>query len=197
MRKLPGSSVVIISAILFVGLLIVNGRPQPPQPSTPEFAPLLFPGLAAEEVIGIELRFLATGTPTQRVVFEDGEWQVFDQEGLRPANDEVARIAVELVRSMPIINVIDRGERSEEEFLTEFGFLPIPQYVVRFQVIETGFVDFAIGDPNPGGTGYYVLRPDRPELYIVPLEWVNDFVNFMQSLEAPTPLSESTGTAVP
>ncbi|MBZ0306811.1 MAG: hypothetical protein K8I82_12145 [Anaerolineae bacterium] len=174
---LPGIFVIVV-----VSLLIANGRPQPLTTASPSSYYYLFP-FSPQEVTGIELWIPEQEFDLVVTLDENKEWRILSEEfpQVNPAGPELAS---QLLSQMVGVQQIERGERSMEEF----GFLPFPKYVVRFQLSrvisgQNRFM-FAIGDKTPQGNAYYVAgNPESNIIDIVPMELIDNLVGIMTSLE--------------
>lgn len=178
----------VIFAIVVIGLLIANGRPQPPaSTSSPSFY-YLFP-FNPQEVTGIELMIPEEEFDLIVTLDENDDWRILSEE-FPKVNPDGPVFASELLARFVGVQRIERGERS----MDIFGFLPFPKYVVRFQLNrvisgQNRFM-FIVGDMTPQGDAYYVAANSESNIIdLVPVELIDSLVMVMTNLDI---LSEET-----
>lgn len=199
MAKLRGGYIyLLIFAIVSVGALIANGRPQPPEPITESAISyyFLFP-ISPQEITGLELIVPEEDIDIVVSLDDNNQWRLLTEElpFVDPSQPEAARLLVTRIVGMQ--EVPREGKPMEE-----FGFLPFPKYVVRFQLNRVisgqNRFTFMVGEKTPQGNAYYVAANlDSTIIDVVPTELIDNLVMVMTQLEPTMAPLAPTPSAVP
>lgn len=185
-----------VFVVIMLGILIAEGRPQPPQ-LPEEVIPLtrLFPEIdIPQRIIGMELTLAAENRQIAVVVEEDQQTWRLREAPFSPVDAAQADDARKLLGSLPTAGTIRASDVAE----IDFGFLPNPYYVVRFQLEDLSVATLLVGNKNPEGDLYYVSsEPNGAIVDLVPVEWLDTFVFLMTTLEPVSEQADATPTLVP
>jgi hypothetical protein len=189
-------------AALLAAYVWYTGRPQsnPAAGTETPSVPTPIPGsgalfkTTAEQITGVRIVDMAANRSVALSKDAQGNWQVTSPEA-RPADSTQASGWASQFASVFVSTVITTAAD-----FTPFGVLS-PTYTLEVELVDGSSLRASVGDKNPTGSGYYVLRDGESNVVVVSLSAIDGLVALLNSppyaAPTPTPLGGAQAALTP
>lgn len=140
----------------------------------------LLPPLSIVDVDTISISRFSDGfSRTFQRQNEDNWWQTV------PTQTAVLTVTIQAYAAGLLRLTSRRTISVEQNGLTIYG-LESPAYEIELQTKSAGTFLFWIGNPTPVKDGFYLQRPDDPQIYLVPLTVIQGWIDLLLTMPKPT-----------
>jgi len=169
---------VLLALFIILGLAAYwfELRYEPPAPGQGTQTPVF--NAAADQVARLEVQSAGKTVTLSRD--NAGQWQIVQPETSAADNRRVDDVVTQLVKLTATRTIENASD------LASYG-LEQPQAQATVTLKQGEPLQLLIGNKTPDGSAYYVRRPDRPTIYIVPSWIISDLTRLVSDPPKPRP----------